>query len=103
MRPITLPILSRIQRMASSFSPDFDSYGLPQSAATVVIHVDSRLRHLPKPEVADVVAIAITNCSSGMAIFRLSLGLAGDGCGRFLGCEATCTASSTLGLALGDV
>jgi hypothetical protein len=47
--------------LASDLRLAFDGGGLPQSAAALGIHVDSFVRHLSQPEVADVVESAITN------------------------------------------
>jgi len=87
--------------LASDFSLAFDGCGLPESAAALGVHVDSFARHLPQPEVADVVESAITSFSCGMAVGSLSSRLAGNGCRCFLGCETTRIAASSQGLALG--
>ncbi len=76
---------------------------LPQSAATLGVHVGSFVRHLSQPEVADMVEGASTNRSFGMALSSLSSGLAGNGCRGFLGCESARSAASAHDLAVGDL
>lgn len=48
-------------RLASDFGLAPDGSRLPQSAATLGIHVDSFVRYLSQPEMADLVEGAITN------------------------------------------
>jgi hypothetical protein len=54
--------------LASDFSLTFDGSHLPQSGASLGIHVDPFVRHLSQPEVADMVEGAITNRSSSVAL-----------------------------------
>ena len=89
--------------LASDLSAACDRSCLPQSAASLGVHVDSFVCHLSQPEVADMVEGAITSCSFGMALSGLSSGLAGNGCRGFLGCESARTAASPRDLAVGDL
>jgi predicted DCC family thiol-disulfide oxidoreductase YuxK len=67
------------------------------------IHVDSVLRHLCQPQVADVVEGASENRPAGLALRRLPCGLAGNGCGGFLGWEPAGSPASANDLGVGDV
>ena len=49
--------------MASDFSLAFDGSGLPESDAALGVHVDSFARHLPQPEVADVVETRVSHAA----------------------------------------
>ena len=62
--------------MASNLGFAIARNRLPQSAAALDIHVASFVRYIFQPEVGDVVEGAITNCTSGVALGRLSSGLA---------------------------
>ena len=90
-------------RLASNFSLTLDGGRLPQSAATLGVHVGSFVRHLSQPEVADMVEGAITNCSFSMAVSSLSFRVAGNGCRSILGCDSARTAASAPDMAVGDL
>src|SRR5947209_5532609 len=92
-----------VDRLAPNFSLTLDGSRLPQSAATLGVHVGSFVRHLSQPEVADMVEGAITNCSFSMALSSLSSGLAGNGCRSFLACDSARTAASAPDMAVGDL
>ena len=92
-----------MDRLAPNFSLTLDGSRLPQSAATLGVHVGSFVRHLSQPEVADMVEGAITNCSFSMALSSLSSGLAGNGCRSFLACDSARTAASAPDMAVGDL
>jgi hypothetical protein len=58
---------------------------VPQSAATVGVHVASVVRNLRQPQVANLVESPTENRAFRMAVGSLSSGLAGNGCGCFPG------------------
>jgi hypothetical protein len=64
-----------VDRLASDLCLAFDRCRLPQSGASLGVDVDSFLRHLFQPEVADLVEGAITHCSFGTALGSLSSGV----------------------------
>src|ERR1700688_715650 len=92
-----------VDRLASNFSLTLDGSRLPQSAATLGVHVGSFVRHLSQPEVADMVEGATTNCSFSVVLSSLSFRLAGNGCRSFLGCDSARAAASAPDMAVGDL
>ena len=91
-----------MDRLGSNFSRTFDGSRLPQSGATLGVHVGTVVRHFFQPIVADVVESADPSFSPGLAFAGLSFRLAGDGCGLVPGCERARSAASIYGVALGD-
>ena len=87
--------------LAPNRSVAFDGSVLPESAAALGVHVDSFVRHLSQPKVADMVEGAITNCSLSMALSSLSSGLAGNGCGGVLGRASAYAIASSKNVVMG--
>ena len=75
----------------------------PKCASGLGLHVVVSICDLFQPEMVDMVEGANTSRSFGLAFCRLSLGLAGNGRRRFLGCEPERTAAGALNLVLGDI
>src|SRR5712671_6488040 len=63
-----------VDRLASNFNLTFDRSCLPQSPASLGVHVDSLVRHLSQHEVADMVEGANASRSLSMAFSSLSSG-----------------------------
>ena len=92
-----------MDRLGSDLGVASDGSCLPQSAASLGVHVDSLVCHLSQSEVADMVEGANTKRSLSVALSSLSSGLAGNGRRSFLGCESARTPARAHDLALGDV
>jgi len=90
-----------VDRLASDLGVASYSSCLLQPPTSLGVHVDSVVRHLSQPEVADMVEGTIANCSFSMALCSLSFRLAGNGRRSFLGCDSARFAASALDMAVG--